>query len=175
MLISSPPFQEHFSWKTALISIIPVPVTPVLGPDSLPSSVVWPRGLVPSGGPPSPNYRLQTYSKPASPLPYCCLSLFSRPCGSVCGVSPPPPTPSSILFTLLFSVLPPSFPPSLPSNLHAYIPPCPPGSGCSTSAAAVLAKNRCPRNTSPVREKEWERERKKERGRERERKHMEAD
>lgn len=63
-----------------------------------------------------------------------------------------------------FASILPSLPPSLPSNLHAYIPPCPPGSGCSSSSAAVLAKNRCPRNTSPVREKEWDRERERKRG-----------
>lgn len=68
----------------------------------------------------------------------CFFSLFLYPFHSLVFCSP--------------SVLPPL--PPIPSNLHAYIPPCPPGSGCSTSAAAVLAKNRCPRNTSPVREKE---------------------
>lgn len=35
-----PIHQKHFLWKTALISINPVPVSPVLGPDSLPSAVV---------------------------------------------------------------------------------------------------------------------------------------
>lgn len=84
------------------------------------------------------------------------IAQFSLLCCSVCGVSFPLP----LSLSLSFSVLRPSFPPpSLPSKLHAYIPPCPPGSGCSTSAAAVLAKNRCPRNTSPVREREEEKER----------------
>lgn len=66
--------------------------------------------------------------------------------------SPPPPLPLSFSLTcFLFSLLP-----LKPSCL--YTPSCPPGSVCSTSAAAMLAKNRCPRNTSPVREKEQEKE-----------------
>lgn len=146
MLICSPPYyQQQIIWKTALISNIANPVNPELGPDSLPSAVVWPRGLVPSGGPHSPNYRLQTYKNLPHHFHIAVFHCFHC-CVVLCVVW------DFSFHSLVFCS------PSLPSNHHAYIPPCPSGSGCTTSAAAVLAKNRCPRNTSPVREKEWERE-----------------
>lgn len=52
--LSAHPPETFFVWKTAQILIIPMLVTPVLGPDSLPSAAARPPGLVPCGNPPLP-------------------------------------------------------------------------------------------------------------------------
>lgn len=126
-------------------------MAPLFGPDnrttppSPTSSVARPTGLVPSAGPPPPNYSLR-----ASQIPphHCHAAVFHHSpvlWGALRGFCPP-----SFLFTLLSSGLPPSILPSL----QAYVPLSPPGRGCRTSPAAAPAKNRCPRNTSPARKRE---------------------
>lgn len=144
--------QKHFFlWKTAQILIIPMLVTPVLGPDSLPSAAARPRGLVPCGNPPLPI----TANRLTQNLPHHYHIALVQLCGFMCTALffllyfSLPLLLSLFFFLTLFSLHLP-FP---PSNHHADIPSCPPGSGCSTRAAALLAKNRCPRNTRPVREK----------------------
>lgn len=98
--------------ETAQISIIPILVTSVPAPDSLPGAAGRPRGLVPCGNPPLPI----TANRLPQDLPHHFhialfqLSTAVQPCVHSVSFSF-----FFTLFTLLFSVLPSSSPP------HPYL------------------------------------------------------